>query len=179
MRLIAMLLSTSLLGACATEHERLLASWKGVYAIERSTENPTGCDEEGLETDLGFGWLELDAEPGTQADLVELRPCAGADDCDRIAFFGFLTTKVTDGRLVGANDEVFWTGMGSGGLCQVLHERVVITRSGPDLSISIASGSATDVVAASEQVCLDLLEILAEDPDGCDAGRTIEARLVE
>lgn len=176
MRLTAPALALLTLVGCGPT-DPVLASWEGVYALDRATQNSEACDVEGEEIDPGFAFFEIVTEPGIDADLVDLRSCQDPDDCSRVGFSTFLAFEVSKGEMIGSRDEVFYSQVGDdAGLCQALHEELTLVREGKSLRIDIESGVATDVIAESEEICWNLVERIAEDPEGCDAYRVYEAR---
>lgn len=173
-----LLCSFALLGGCLSDHERLLYGWEGVYAIDAYRADLDGCDAP-LEATPDGPFVQLVTEAGTQADLVDLRWCEDADECERVGFLTFVAPVATSTRLEGARDELYFTAGLDAGVCQVVHEAVVVSRSGPDapeIAVEIRSGSASDQDLPSEDACFELLSALASDPEGCQAFRAFEAR---
>ena len=171
-----------ILTGCLTEHQQLLKTWHGVYEVQRTTQNIESCDVEGETIANEVDWMEIVTEAGPEADLVDLRRCDSKTDCERIGFVTFVAPLATQKVLDGGIADVFFTSLGSeGGLCQVQYDAVTILRPNDksrDLRVEIRSSTATDVIAATEEVCNELLQIMVEDPDGCDAYKVFEGRRV-
>lgn len=171
-----------LLSGCLSEHEQLLRSWQAVYEVERVTQNTADCDSEGAQTPLEPAWMEIVTEAGVDADLVDLRPCSSTEECDRVGFFTFIATRASDTVLSGGIHQSYYTfGDNGQGLCSVQYDDVLVTRPSKgarDLRVEIRTSTATDATVLNEQACDELLEIMLEDPNGCDALRTYEGRRV-
>ena len=171
------ILALCMLSGCVSSTERTLREWEGVYKFTNATANEEGCDAEGPQLDLNHRFFELDTVEGFDDHLAELRPCTNTEDCDAPGFVTWYAPKVTASRMDGSFSETFYTVAGEqGGLCQAVYDIVEARRDGDVVRIAVESAIATDLVAASSEVCLDLLTSMAEDEDRCDSLQVFEGR---
>jgi hypothetical protein len=176
-------LALLLISACKSEDRRLLDGWVGIYKVQRATDNPDGCDVEGPDMEVAPNFFELDAEPGIESHLVELRECVSATECSASGFVTGITRVANATRLESTwSEKLFSLTGGDAPACIVQHQVLDITRDRADsldIHVELRLTAAEEIGLLSDESCVGFLEAVAKDDDACTNYLVFEARLVE